>query len=152
MRRMSSSFARYLSIARMPPVLASRTWKCMRCTSASAISTTTWTISAPSTSLGRRPGTRWTPSITIDQPSVGETLQLRHRALALLVAEALAGEAAQPLEVDGPLAPLGEVDLDPARELVRAVGGNTRRDQRTRHQPLRVRQVSVAERQRLAVA
>ena len=38
MRRMSSSRSRYLAIARMPPVAESRTWKCIRWMSSSAIS------------------------------------------------------------------------------------------------------------------
>ena len=50
-----------------------------------------------------------------------------------------------------PSAALGEVELDPPRELVRALDRDAGRDQRARHQALRVRQPVVAERQRLAV-
>ena len=60
---------------------------------------------------------------------------------ALLVAEHLACEHVEPLEVaaDGPL---GEIDLDPPRELVGAIGRHAGRDQGARHQPLRIRQVA----------
>ena len=76
----------------------------------------------------------------------------RDRALALLVAEHLARQLAQPVDLDRALAALGEVELDPPRQQVGAVGRDAGRDQRARHQPLRVRQPGVAERQRLAVA
>ena len=60
-----------------------------------------------------------------------------------------AREHVEPLELDRPLATLGEIDLDPPRELVRTVGGNAGRDQRARHHALRIRQ---ARRRRAAAA
>src|SRR5579884_3449901 len=68
-RRMSPMRSRYRSIARTPPVSASRTWKRVRCTSSLATWRTAWTTSAPSIAFGTSPGTRWTPSSTIDHPS-----------------------------------------------------------------------------------
>ena len=50
------------------------------------------------------------------------------------------------------IAALGEIELDPPRELVGVVGRDAGRDQRARHQPLRIRKTVVPERQRLAVA
>ena len=73
-------------------------------------------------------------------------------ALTLRLAEHLAREHVEPLERRRGLPRLGEVELDPPREPVRLVGRDARRDQRPRHQALRVRQVLVAERQRLGVA
>ena len=61
--------------AARPPDAASRTWKCVRCTSSSSIARTHWTTSAPSIGGGISPGTRWTPSSTIDQPSVERPLE-----------------------------------------------------------------------------
>src|SRR5579884_1922835 len=71
---------------------------------------------------------------------------------ALGLAEHLAREHLEPLERDRPLACLGEVELDPARELVGLVGRHPGGDQRARHQALRIRELGVAERQRVAVA
>ena len=51
-------------------------------------------------------------------------------------------ERFEPVEVDGALAAFRQVDLEPARELVRTVGRHADRDQRARHQPLRIRQPS----------
>ncbi len=57
-------------MARMPPVVESRTWNRVRCTSTLSIARTACTTSTPSIRRGTSPGTRCTPSSTIDQPSV----------------------------------------------------------------------------------
>ena len=97
------------------------------------------------------------PPIRHDHRHV-ELLQIRQppeavdRALALHLAEHLASEHVEPLERRRRLAGLGEIELDPPRQRVRLVGRHAGGDQRPRHQSLRVRQVLVAERQRLRAA
>src|SRR5260221_46520 len=66
-RLMSWKRSRYLSIRRSVP--ASREKKCCACAVSSSIFSTHALTSAPSSSTGRSPGTRCTPSSTIDQPS-----------------------------------------------------------------------------------
>ena len=65
---MSSKASRYFSYGRTPSESLSRTQKWLACASASSIASTHSTTSAPSI-FGSIPGTRWTPSSTIDQPS-----------------------------------------------------------------------------------
>jgi hypothetical protein len=77
--------------------------------------------------------------------------QAPHGALALFVGEHLACEHVQTFDLERPLAALGEVELDPARQLVRRVRRDADRDQSARHHPLRIGEVRVAERKRLAV-
>src|SRR3954454_25055394 len=66
--RMSSIASRYFSYGRTPSESLSRIQKWLACASASLIERTHSTTSAPSI-FGSIPGTRWTPSITTDQPS-----------------------------------------------------------------------------------
>src|SRR5262249_6883716 len=71
----------------------------------------------------------------------------------LLLAEHLDGELLEALELERRLAAVGEVELDPARDAVGALGGHAGRDQSPRHQPLRVRKAAgLAERERVSVA
>ena len=66
---MSPRRSRYLSRGRTPSDAMSRIQKCPACVSSFPIVITQSTTSAFSTIRGSIPGTRWTPSMTIDQPS-----------------------------------------------------------------------------------
>ena len=88
----------------------------------------------------------------VERVQRGVAAQAAHDVGALLVAEHLARELLDPVEVGGARVALGEVDLDPRRQLVRALDRDAGGDERPRHQALRVgHPARLAERQRLAV-
>ncbi len=89
----------------------------------------------------------------VEPLQVGEALQPADRPLPLLLAEGLLG-ASTPSRFGstvGTLRSARSTSIAP-RELVGAVRGDAHRDQRPRHHALRVREVGVPERQRLALA
>src|SRR5437667_48915 len=82
---------------------------------------------------GSIPGTRCTPSSTIDHPSSS-------------------ARSIEALELDALLAVFSEILLDPLRELVGPPDRDAHGDESPRHQTLRVRVLAAAERQRLRMA
>ena len=89
---------------------------------------------------------------SVELRQVAVAAQAAGGAQPLPLAERLDRERGQPVEIEAVGPALGEVGLDPPRELVRAVGREARDHQRPRHQPLRVgRRPRTAERQRIQV-
>src|SRR5918999_889585 len=142
---MSPRFCRYFAGA-LAPSASPRVEKCDACSSSSSIASTHWTTSAPSIDAGNMPGTRCTPSSTIDQPDdrqielleVAVTAQPLDRTAARLSTEQLARELLDALEGGGLHAAGVEVELDPPGELVCRNGPHPGRHERARHQTLRV--------------
>ena len=81
-----------------------------------------------------------------------EAAEPPHRLRALLLAQHLDRELLDTLELDALLSALGQILVDPLRELVGPPERDADGDQRPRHQPFRVRVFRRAERQRLRVA